>query len=769
MPHAQRLASGEKSRYVQVGSLSASNPDILEAGRRDFQYLSVKSTYGEPKSSNEQSNLSTTESTIPPLSSQMPSSEHDNSDRDFVLKLAEAGYYHTEALEHVLDDQQDQDELLDLEQLEALRQQPTAAAFAETTGTDTTVEQILPWSHRTRTRDDIDALELQKEALDLALSDECSQLSRDGKQVLFPDDTAAPGDWRPVSGTSDVARQRARQAIFSRRNRYCLGDVPGAYAVPGTATRTRRRSSGGLVSIPMPVGRGKWHALDDSDHYDPISTLSLNVEALRDASRGAEEEDSLPRTNGTELCNRVPCPPQKQHSSLKECYKNSRWCWCALTAGMVVAVVVIALTVGVFLGAGGRGTPQKPSINDGVNTTESGPSDSFGKLLLHCSTSSETLTNDLLQPFLHLNRTVYLPYVELISDFDFPLDSCRPENLALLYLTMIEEKKDTKVFEWNNVTKNTYLLMMLFVSWDGMRWENNTGWQTFVSYCVWYGVECNNQEEVVSLYLQGNGAKGTIPTVLGLLTELQTLQLDGRIQGAFSTTVLNGPSRRGPLSGGIPSEMFRLTNLKVLSLTDNDLTGSLPTDLGTLTALEALSFGYNKFSGPVPWSTMVDLQKLEYLYLDSNYMSGSLPGVLGHMTNLHTISMVDNRLSGTIPPFLFQELQVTLNNIDLQGNRFSGTIPSEVGLCSMLTTLLLANNLLEGTVPTEIGKLYNLQVLSAYKTNLEGSVPGEICLLRTIGSLVALEANCVEDTQGILQCSVPDCCTSNPYECNNHS
>lgn len=445
----------------------------------------------------------------------------------------------------------------------------------------------------------------KKEAADLALSDHCSnvnysnesQFSRDDEKVLLHDDTAALGDEQPVTDCSDVAIPPVRDAFFTRR---CLSDDPGAYAVvEGTAIRQESfakqgslYSSRGLISVSTSsLGRGLCRHNNNTDH---VSTPSLNVSTLPDASSGVEEEDSWTQSN-----RKVKCPTKKEHWSLKECHKSSRWC-CALTTVMVVAGVVIAITVGVLLGAGRQATLQRNhSTNDGVNakepgpsdslgnstyhvvnTTETGPLDAFGNLILHCTNSSETLTNDMLQPFLHLNRTLYLQNVELISsDFDFPLNSCRPENLALLYLTIIEEKKDTNVFAWNDVTKSTYLLMTLFVTWYGMRWANNTGWQSLVSYCDWYGVGCNNRKEVVSeKWCHGDDPNSLRP----------------------SYQIAN------PSVGF--SELFRLTDLKILSLTDNDLTGSLPTDLGTLTAFTALSFGHNKIRGAVPWSVMGNLQ-----------------------------------------------------------------------------------------------------------------------------------------------------------------
>jgi len=69
---------------------------------------------------------------------------------------------------------------------------------------------------------------------------------------------------------------------------------------------------------------------------------------------------------------------------------------------------------------------------------------------------------------------------------------------------------------------------------------------------------------------------GTIPSTIGSLTALQTLDLD-----------------HNQLSGTIPSTIGSLTALQTLDLDTNQLSGKIPTTFGLLTALENLNLNYN--------------------------------------------------------------------------------------------------------------------------------------------------------------------------------
>ena len=93
--------------------------------------------------------------------------------------------------------------------------------------------------------------------------------------------------------------------------------------------------------------------------------------------------------------------------------------------------------------------------------------------------------------------------------------------------------------------------------------------------CDWYGITCSNGS-VTELRLSGNSLSGSIPSELGRLTNLTTLDL------AFNS-----------LSGSIPSELGSLINLTELNLSDNSLSGSIPPELGSLINLTNLYLNDN--------------------------------------------------------------------------------------------------------------------------------------------------------------------------------
>ena len=68
--------------------------------------------------------------------------------------------------------------------------------------------------------------------------------------------------------------------------------------------------------------------------------------------------------------------------------------------------------------------------------------------------------------------------------------------------------------------------------------------------------------------------------------------------------------------GTIPSEIGLLTQLKMLGLSGNRFTGMLPSELGLLTQLETLVFRDNSITGTIP-NELFQLTQLEALHLGS--------------------------------------------------------------------------------------------------------------------------------------------------------
>lgn len=151
--------------------------------------------------------------------------------------------------------------------------------------------------------------------------------------------------------------------------------------------------------------------------------------------------------------------------------------------------------------------------------------------------------------------------------------------------------------------RQRYALATLFESTGGPNWDTTTNWLE-TTECDWFGLECNNNDEIDWLELdaprldqccRGNGLDGSIPVELFLLTSLVVVDI-----GA------NG------MTGQIPSWIGQWSSLTRLSLAGNDFAGELPTELGTLTRLDQLFLHRTSLSGNLtelvcPWFDGRDL------------------------------------------------------------------------------------------------------------------------------------------------------------------
>ncbi|KAJ8771281.1 hypothetical protein K2173_026458 [Erythroxylum novogranatense] len=126
------------------------------------------------------------------------------------------------------------------------------------------------------------------------------------------------------------------------------------------------------------------------------------------------------------------------------------------------------------------------------------------------------------------------------------------------------------------------------------------------------------------------------------------------------------------LSGFLSPAIGGLSELKELSLADNELVDRVPSQIINCKKLEVLDLGNNQFSGEVP-SELASLTRLRVLDLSSNKFTGNL-NFLGHFPNLKTLSLANNLFTGQVPRSLrsFRNLQY----FDLSGNSLlEGPVP----------------------------------------------------------------------------------------------
>ena len=223
-----------------------------------------------------------------------------------------------------------------------------------------------------------------------------------------------------------------------------------------------------------------------------------------------------------------------------------------------------------------------------------------------------------------------------------------------------------------------------------------------------------------------------------------------------NTTYIGWPLSIPDSATTLPENLFRLSNLTILSIHHTNISGSISPNIGNLPNLTRLDLSHNDLSGEIP-SEIGNLPNLIALNLSANQLSGNIPSDLYQLSNLKGemeyvsgpgggasifhmgLNLSDNNLTGSIQ----EEISnfVNLESLDLSYNEFSGNLPSGLFTLDSLKTLNLSNNLLTGEISNEIGNLLNLQGVTTYAHNsmtqydalnlsnnlFTGLIPASIC------------------------------------------
>jgi Leucine-rich repeat (LRR) protein len=295
--------------------------------------------------------------------------------------------------------------------------------------------------------------------------------------------------------------------------------------------------------------------------------------------------------------------------------------------------------------------------------------------------------------------------------------------------------------------------------------NGSTGWDLKQPVSTWKGVLIMNGR-VISLKLN-NGSyftyNGSIPSEIGNLTALQTLDLLGKFDGELPASIANLtmlktlsiyagagklkaqlPENVGNLvnleileiplhaEGNIPSSIGNLTKLHRLVLNSGNLIGDIPNEMGNLKNLTYLNLKGNKLTGSIP-TGITNLTQLTEIYLDGNQLSGPLPDNIGNLTELVTLTLNDNQLSGNLPESLGNCTKlITLN---LYNNEFTGEIPASLGNLSLIKNLNFSNNKFI-SLPNEMGNWNKVEELNLNNNQLS-SLPRSINNLTNLKTLYA--------------------------------
>ena len=215
----------------------------------------------------------------------------------------------------------------------------------------------------------------------------------------------------------------------------------------------------------------------------------------------------------------------------------------------------------------------------------------------------------------------------------------RPFAIFILLVFFLFNCGDNSTGPEYSQTTDRDALEALYHATNGADWTNDTNWLRDNDLSTWYGVTVSNGR-VTHLVLLDNNLTGTIPVELGKLSNLTVLDLS---RSEFDGFI--GKIHTNQLSGTIPAELGNLSNLKSLHLSWNQLSGPIPSELGNLSKLEQLYLTPNPLSGTIP-AELGNLSNLKSLHLSWSQLSGPIPSELGNLSKLEQLYLTRNQLSG---------------------------------------------------------------------------------------------------------------------------
>jgi hypothetical protein len=150
-----------------------------------------------------------------------------------------------------------------------------------------------------------------------------------------------------------------------------------------------------------------------------------------------------------------------------------------------------------------------------------------------------------------------------ISWYNISDGSCDANNVALHWLAEDIDKNNSPEETWGQ----RFLLASLFLTWTGQEpflWTVSTNWLSGKTVCDWFGVSCDDSDQITSLRLPNNEllSTGGLPKEIFELTSLTSVDL------SFNSLEISP----------IANDIIKLTNLLTLKLRANTVIGELPFD-----------------------------------------------------------------------------------------------------------------------------------------------------------------------------------------------
>jgi len=285
-------------------------------------------------------------------------------------------------------------------------------------------------------------------------------------------------------------------------------------------------------------------------------------------------------------------------------------------------------------------------------------------------------------------------------------------------------------YEYNVIANDSLALIDIYQATNGRNWSDP--WQLNQNVTTWSGVSIENKR-VVGLNLNGRRLVDSLPNSLNRLSELRSLNISSN-----------------NLTGSLEM-LTSLSNLKSLSMAATNYKrsyGNVPSIFGQMRQLTYLNIAQNGFTAPISDTTgFFLLTNLEELYVNSNSFAGTMQSEFGNFRNLKKFNISASRFSGVLPNSLknltqLEEFYLSNNNFNSDLGEIISVIPNlrvlsaafnqlgrnrELPLplynLSRLTYLDLSNNEYKLYIRPQISNLQNLQTLLLQNNKLSQNLP----------------------------------------------